>query len=73
VSGVAALVVSRYGDLKNPRNGKLRPGFVTAVLEQTAEAKPCPPDPRCEVGDGYNGFFGYGEVDALAAVLHEPA
>jgi subtilisin family serine protease len=28
VSGVAALIVSRYGDLRSPQNGKLRPGFV---------------------------------------------
>jgi subtilisin family serine protease len=69
VSGVAALVVSHFGDLKSPQNGKLRPGFVRAKLLQTAEPKPCPPDPRCEGGESYNGFFGHGEVDALAALL----
>jgi len=72
-SGVAALIVSRFGDLDTPQNGKLRPGFVKALLQQTAEPKPCDPDPRCEGGEGYNGFFGHGEVDALNAVLHEPA
>lgn len=72
-SGVAALIVSRYGDLRSPWNGKLRPGFVKALLQATAEPKPCPPDPQCEGGEGYNGFFGHGEVDALNAVLHEPA
>jgi subtilisin family serine protease len=68
VSGVAALIVSRFGDLKNTENGKLRPGFVRATLLESAEPKACPPDPRCEGGESYNGFFGYGEVDALAAV-----
>jgi lantibiotic leader peptide-processing serine protease len=72
-SGVAALIVSRYGNSDTPQNGKLRPGFVKALLQATAEPKPCPPDPRCEGGEGYNGFFGHGEVDALGAVLHEPA
>jgi len=72
-SGVAALIVSRFGDPDTPQNGKLRPGKVRAFLQATAEPKPCPPDPRCEGGEGYNGFFGHGEVDALNAVLHEPA
>jgi subtilisin family serine protease len=69
VSGVAALIVSRFGDLDSPQNGKLRPGFVRARLLETAEPKPCPPDPRCEGGESYNGFFGHGEVDALDALL----
>ena len=68
VSGVAALIVSRFGDLRSPQNGKLAPGFVRTRLEATSERKPCPPDPRCEGGEGYNGFFGHGEVDALAAI-----
>jgi subtilisin family serine protease len=72
-SGVAALIVSRFGDLETPQNGKLRPGKVRAFLQGTAEPKPCDPDPRCQGGEGYNGFFGHGEVDALNAVLHEPA
>src|SRR5918992_352702 len=45
VSGVAALVISRFGDLANPQNGKLRPGLVEAIIEQTADPIPCPPDP----------------------------
>jgi lantibiotic leader peptide-processing serine protease len=68
VSGVAALIVSRFGELRSPKNGKLRPGFVEARLRRTAEPKPCPADPRCEGGDENNGFFGHGEVDALAAL-----
>lgn len=69
VSGVAALVISWFGDVQSPQNGKLRPGFVRARLLETAEPKPCPPDPRCEGGESYNGFFGHGEVDALDALL----
>jgi lantibiotic leader peptide-processing serine protease len=69
VSGVAALIVSRYGDLTSLQNGKLSPGFVRARLEETAHPKACPSDARCEGGATYNGFFGHGEVDALAAVL----
>jgi lantibiotic leader peptide-processing serine protease len=68
VSGVAALVVSRYGDLKSPKNGKLPPSWVMNTLRKTAVFKPCPDDSRCETVDGRNGFFGYGEVDAFAAV-----
>jgi lantibiotic leader peptide-processing serine protease len=68
VSGVAALVVSRFGDLQSPQNGKLSPGFVRSWRNQTALAKPCPDDPRCQGSESYNGFFGYGEVNALAAV-----
>lgn len=68
VTGLAALIVSRFGDLQNPQNGKLRPGFVQARLRETAEPKACPPDPRCQGGEGDNGFFGHGEVDALSAL-----
>jgi subtilisin family serine protease len=67
-SGVAALIVSRYGDSTNLDNGKLRPGFVEARMQATAEPKPCSSDPRCQGGEGYNGFFGHGEVDAFAAI-----
>jgi subtilisin family serine protease len=42
VAGVAALIISRYGDLQNPQNGKMRPGAVAAMLQQTADPQPCP-------------------------------
>src|SRR3954454_6891585 len=38
-AGVAALIVSRYGDSKSPQNGKLRPGQVEAILQQTADSQ----------------------------------
>jgi lantibiotic leader peptide-processing serine protease len=68
VSGVAALIVSRFGDLRSPQNGKLGPGFVRALINETATPKSCPPDPQCQGGEGYNGFFGHGEVNAFAAL-----
>jgi lantibiotic leader peptide-processing serine protease len=72
VSGVAALVVSRFGDTQTPENGKLRPGQVEAIIEQTADLIPCPPDPTtCEGDEGYNGWYGHGRVNALRAILHQ--
>jgi subtilisin family serine protease len=41
-AGVAALIVSRFGDLDNPQNGKMRPGAVEQYLQQTADPQPCP-------------------------------
>ena len=41
-AGLAALIISRYGDLQNPQNGKLRPGQVEALMQQTADPQPCP-------------------------------
>jgi subtilisin family serine protease len=41
-AGVAALIISRFGDLDNPQNGKMRPGSVAASLQGTADAQPCP-------------------------------
>jgi subtilisin family serine protease len=67
-SGVAALIVSRFGDLKSLKNGKLKPNWVENTLRKTAVPTPCPADPRCEGSGDFNGFFGYGEIDALAAV-----
>jgi subtilisin family serine protease len=72
-AGVAALVVSHYGDLS--------PDQVERLLEHTAAPQPCP-SPRtvvyggpfpydqatCQGGLGYNGFVGNGIVNALAAV-----
>jgi subtilisin family serine protease len=41
-AGVAALIVSRYGDFSNPQNGKMRPGSVAAMLSRTADPQACP-------------------------------
>jgi lantibiotic leader peptide-processing serine protease len=67
-SGVAALIVSRYGTLKQG-DPSMRPGRVEAYMQQTATPVSCPPDPTgCQGDSGYNGFYGHGIVDALAAV-----
>ena len=42
VAGVAALIISRFGDLQNPQNGKMRPGAVEQYLQHTADPQPCP-------------------------------
>jgi lantibiotic leader peptide-processing serine protease len=85
-SGVAALVISRFGDLDNPKNGKMRPGSVAAYVERTADAQPCPtviPPPavyttrpdgqlqECQGGPGHNSWYGSGQVNALRAVTHD--
>jgi subtilisin family serine protease len=77
-AGVAALIVSVYGDLDSPDNGYLRPTQVEALLENTATPQDCPTgDPfragtidesYCRGGFGHNGFYGNGQVDALAAI-----
>jgi subtilisin family serine protease len=70
VAGVAALVLSER---------QLPAGAVTGVLNSTADPIPCPENPfnpgppfdfeaLCAGGDGYNGFFGHGQVNALGAV-----
>ena len=41
-AGLAALIISRYGDLKSPQNGKMRPGAVEAHMQRTADPQPCP-------------------------------
>jgi subtilisin family serine protease len=87
VAGVAALVVSRFGDPDNPQNGKMRPGAVQQYVEKTADPQPCPteeemafyaPFPRpdgepqeCQGGEGYNSWYGHGEVNAFKAVTHD--
>jgi len=84
VSGVAALLISRYGD-NSPRDGRMKPRKVEALLEFGATPIACPPNPyvrvvpapppvggtytaNCYGTDKFNGFFGHGEVNALAAV-----
>jgi subtilisin family serine protease len=84
VAGVAALVISRYGTASNAKNGKMRPGAVQAVVQQTADPQPCPdslpagyntiqPSPSgapqtCQGGIGHNSWYGNGQVNALSAV-----
>ena len=68
VSGVAALVVSRYGTMFRLPWGKLHPRLVEIILEKTADHEPCPADERCEARGDKNGFFGHGIVNALSAV-----
>jgi subtilisin family serine protease len=82
VTGVAALVIGLYGD-DSPHHGRMRPSKVERILQSTAEPMACPPNPytrtvgavtytaTCVASGDVNGFFGHGEVDALAAVsLH---
>lgn len=76
VAGVAALVISRFGDANNPQNGRMRPEQVAAYIQQTADPQPCPPNSppgwpaTCQGGTGHNSFYGYGQVNALRAVTH---
>jgi lantibiotic leader peptide-processing serine protease len=83
-AGVAALIVSRYGDASSPQNGKLRPGEVAALLSRTADPQACPGTlpagylaftgtnsgavQECQGGAGHNSWYGNGQVDALSAV-----
>jgi subtilisin family serine protease len=71
VTGVAALAISQFG--------KMSPGAVASILTGTADATACPPNPfdpggtgsfiaTCTGGTGYNGFYGFGQVNALSAV-----
>jgi lantibiotic leader peptide-processing serine protease len=86
VAGIAALVVSRYGDTANPQNGKLRPGQVNALISQTADPQACPntlppgyltftgvnsgATQECQGGPGHNSWYGTGQADAFNAVTH---
>jgi subtilisin family serine protease len=56
VAGVAALIVSRFGNLSSPQNGKMRPDQVMALLDQTADPQPCP----TFLPPTYESFFGVG-------------
>jgi subtilisin family serine protease len=55
-AGVAALIVSRFGSLNSPQNGKMRPDQVKAFLDQTADPQPCP----ATLPPTYESFFGVG-------------
>jgi lantibiotic leader peptide-processing serine protease len=73
VSGVAALVVSRFGKDKwwKAGGGTMNPDKVSLVLRQTADPLPCPADARCVSRTSENGFFGKGVVNALRAVTRD--
>lgn len=69
VSGVAALVVSRFGKERGPWNGKMEPRRVRVILGLTADPLPCPAgDARCVTQKDETSFFGHGVVNALRAV-----
>ena len=86
VAGVAALIISRFGDASTPQNGKMRPDQVKAFLTQTADPQACPETfppgylavvgvnsgqvQSCDGGPAYNSWYGNGEADALNAVTH---
>jgi lantibiotic leader peptide-processing serine protease len=86
-AGVAALIISRFGDAQNPQNGHMRPGAVEAHLQQTADPQPCPEalppgyaafvgtesdEPQeCQGGRPHNSWYGAGQVNALRAVTHD--
>jgi subtilisin family serine protease len=73
-AGVAALILSQFGERP--------PGAVQAMMTSTADPMACPaefnPGPpflwpaTCQGGEGYNGFYGHGQVNALSAVTHTP-
>jgi subtilisin family serine protease len=86
VAGVAALVISRFGDANTPQNGKMRPTQVEQYVEQTADPQSCPATlpagyldftgtnsgavQQCQGNNGHTSWYGNGQADALNAVLH---
>jgi subtilisin family serine protease len=72
VSGVAALVVSKFGKDRWWKRGAMDPDRVSLILHRTADPLPCPADARCVTGRNENGFYGNGVVNALRAVKRDP-
>ncbi|MFI7603692.1 S8 family serine peptidase [Micromonospora sp. NPDC049366] len=82
-AGVAALIVSKYGKAERRGGFGMSPDLVEQHLYRTAAEHACP-EPRlqqyrnegrdetfdayCAGGLNFNGFYGYGIVDAYAAV-----
>lgn len=82
-SGVAALIVSKHGKKQGRAGYGLAPDLVERHLYRTATEQACP-NPRlqqyrdegrdetydayCAGGRNFNGFYGYGVIDAYAAV-----
>jgi subtilisin family serine protease len=85
-AGVAALIISQYGDFSaggNPNKPHMSPTAVETILQTSANNQPCPepntvlggpgvyPTATCQGNGGYNNFFGKGIVDAVKALtLH---
>jgi lantibiotic leader peptide-processing serine protease len=86
-AGIAALIVSEYGEEDDEHGGLTMDRWdVREILYDTATDHACP-EPRlqsyedvgrtpdwnalCEGDEDFNGFYGYGIVDALAAVSEE--
>ena len=82
-AGVAALIISQYGDFpaNNPNKTHMAPTTVEQYLAVSANNQPCPtprtvvqgpgpllPTATCQGGIGSNNFFGKGIVDAVKAV-----
>jgi subtilisin family serine protease len=83
-AGVAALIISQYGDFTSNNQNKVHmsPTTVEQYLQQSANNQPCPtpntvtegpgeaggPTATCQGNTGFNSFFGKGIVDALKAV-----
>jgi lantibiotic leader peptide-processing serine protease len=81
-AGVAALIVSQYGDFdgSDGRKPHMSPTRVESILQQTANNQPCTDniggaytalgyEANCKgTAGGYTNFFGKGIVDALKAV-----
>jgi lantibiotic leader peptide-processing serine protease len=86
-SGVAALIVSRYGKQQGRDGYGMAPDLVEQQLLRTAAERACP-EPRlfsyadegrpaefdayCVGSRNFNGFYGHGIVDAYAAVTVKP-
>jgi lantibiotic leader peptide-processing serine protease len=77
VAGVAALIVSRFGNTDAAGNISMEPGHVRAIINQSADPMNCPANPylagtryevSCTGGQGYNSFYGHGQVNALSAI-----
>nr|WP_257907866.1 S8 family peptidase [Janibacter limosus] len=81
-TGVAALIISRYGKVMGTSGFGMKPDTVASVLMDSARNTPCP-EPRlydypapipagynaeCVGDDDFNGFYGDGIIDARAAV-----
>ncbi len=77
VAGVAALVVSRHGvpDPAHPGGLTMNPDAVERALVASAHDTACPvpalPTAPCEGSPSFNGYYGNGIVDAVAA-LNQP-